>query len=205
MKIYVVRHGETDWNKVKRLQGRSNTHLNEIGRSLAKITGEALKEIPFTKCYSSPLSRAYETAQLVLGERDIPIIPEERLAEISFGIYEGMISAKDGYEIPDPDFSYFFTAPEKYHHPEGGESIESLCKRTTEFLRELVENPDLEEETILISTHGAAERGFLSSLQMKDISEFWSGGVYKNCSVCILESHYGQVEILEVNKIFYKI
>lgn len=205
MKLYVIRHGETDWNIVRRLQGRSNTHLNEKGKELAKITGEALKEIPFTRCYSSPLSRAMETAQLVLGERDIPIIPEERIAEISFGIYEGKICTKDVYEIPDPDFMYFFSAPEKYHHPKDAESIEDLCVRTTEFLRELVENPELEDETILIATHGAALRGMLSSLQMEDLSQFWSGGVYRNCSVSILESHNGDVKILETNKIFYKI
>ncbi len=203
MKLYVVRHGETDWNIVKRLQGRSDTHLNEKGRELAKIVGEALRDIPFTRCYSSPLSRAMETAKLVLGEHNVSIIPEERIAEISFGIYEGMVSDKKNYEIPDPEFMYFFSAPEKYHHPKGGESLESLCARTTEFLRELVENPELEEETILIVTHGAALCGFLSSIQMEDLSQFWSGGVYKNCSVSILEAHHGKVKILETNKVYY--
>ena len=203
MKLYVIRHGETDWNVVKRLQGRSNTQLNEKGRELAKITGEALKEIPFTRCYSSPLDRAMETAKLILGDRKISIIPEERIAEISFGIYEGLVSAKEGYEIPDPDFGYFFSAPEKYRCPEGGETLESLCVRTTEFLWELVENPALENEIILITTHGAAIRGFLSSLQMEDLSQFWSGGVYKNCSVSTLEAHNGIVKILETNKIYY--
>lgn len=203
MKLYIIRHGETDWNIVRRLQGRSNTKLNDRGRELARITGKALRNVPFTRCYSSPLDRAMETAQILLENRNIPIIPDDRLCEIGFGIYEGLICSKKNYEIPDPEFMYFFSASEKYHCPEGGESLEQLCTRTTAFLRELAENPEFEEETILITTHGAALRGLLSSIQMEDLSQFWKGGVYKNCSVTILEAHKGQVRLLEANKTWY--
>ena len=58
MKIYIIRHGETDWNKVRRLQGRSDIPLNEEGRRLARITGEALSSVNFRCIYTSPLRRA---------------------------------------------------------------------------------------------------------------------------------------------------
>ena len=65
MKLYIIRHGETDWNKEKRLQGQSDTQLNEYGIELARITGEALKDVHFDYIFSSPLKRAYKTAELI--------------------------------------------------------------------------------------------------------------------------------------------
>lgn len=203
MKIYVMRHGQTDWNVVKRLQGRSDTELNENGRELARKTGEALLPIPFTAAFSSPLKRAKETAVLALGGRDIPVIEDERLIEISFGVYEGLCSAKDHYEIPDVNFSYFFTAPDQYRVPEGGESFAELHKRTAEFLRDITTRPELEEETVLVATHGAAGRALLNALRTFELKDFWNGGVSKNCSVAILESCHGKVRLLEENRIFY--
>ena len=62
MKIYFVRHGETDWNKDRKIQGQVNISLNEFGRHLARETAKGLKEIPFAVCFTSPLDRARETA-----------------------------------------------------------------------------------------------------------------------------------------------
>ena len=91
MKLYIIRHGETSWNVERRLQGASDTDLNENGIALAAITGAAMKEIPFDCCFSSPLKRARETARLVLAGRNIPVTEDERLREISFGEWEGRI------------------------------------------------------------------------------------------------------------------
>ena len=84
MVIYVMRHGQTDWNVAKRLQGRSDTVLNENGRELARKTGEALLAVPFAAVFSSPLKRAKETAELALGGRKIPIF-EDRSEERRVG------------------------------------------------------------------------------------------------------------------------
>ena len=64
MERYIVRHGETLWNKGKRLQGRTDIELNDYGRELARKTGEALMDTEIDVIYSSPLKRAYETAIL---------------------------------------------------------------------------------------------------------------------------------------------
>lgn len=203
MKIYMMRHGQTDWNVAKRLQGRSDTELNENGRELARKTGEAFLEIPFTVAFSSPLKRAKETAALALGGRPIPIVEDDRLIEISFGVYEGLCSGGDHYEIPDPNFSWFFTAPDRYQVPEGGESFASLHRRTADFLRDITSRPELEEAAVLVATHGAAGRALLNALRSFDLKDFWNGGVSKNCSVAILESHQGKVSLLEENLTFY--
>ena len=74
MKIYVLRHGETSWNRQRLLQGRSDVELNENGRKLAKETAEGMADIPFDLVFTSPLKRAKETAEIVLNGRDIPIV-----------------------------------------------------------------------------------------------------------------------------------
>ncbi len=104
MKIYIVRHGETCWNVQRRLQGASDTELNEKGTALAEITGKALKEVPFSCCFTSPLKKARDTAKLVLGERAIPIYDAERIREISFGVWEG----KDSALLPQEMLDNFF-------------------------------------------------------------------------------------------------
>ena len=74
MKLYIVRHGETDWNKARKIQGRSDIPLNEFGRHLARETAKGLADVHFDLCFTSPLSRAKETAQIILDGRDVPII-----------------------------------------------------------------------------------------------------------------------------------
>lgn len=203
MKIYMIRHGETDWNRVFRLQGNVDIPLNEDGKKLAEITAQALREINFTRIYTSPLQRAKETALILRGERDIPVIEEERIKEISFGIYEGYHCSESYYDVPDPDFIHFFKKPEAYIPPEGAESIEHLCERTTEFLMEIVQNKELKDETILISTHGAAIRGLLSTIHKRSKSEFWEGGVHKNCAVTILDVSQDNIKLIEEAKTYY--
>ena len=69
MKLYMIRHGETDWNKTRQLQGKSDIPLNDFGRKLAAETAEALKDVPFHLVITSPLSRARETALIIKGDR----------------------------------------------------------------------------------------------------------------------------------------
>lgn len=203
MKLYLIRHGETDWNIVKRLQGATDIPLNENGEALARETAEGLKEIPFDMVFTSPLKRAYRTAEIVKGNREIPLIVEERIREICFGDYEGLVSKSEGYSIPDQDFKFFFTKTDCYKTPPNGEPIESLLERTNEFLEELKKREDLKDKTILVSTHGAAVRALLSNIEHCDIAHFWGKGVHKNCGVSCVELVDDEYQILWENKIFY--
>ena len=89
MELYVIRHGQTTWNEKGLLQGSVDIELNESGREVAGKMGEKLEDTPFDVIFSSPLIRAYETACLIRGHRNIPIIRDERLREICFGDLEG--------------------------------------------------------------------------------------------------------------------
>lgn len=204
MKLYFIRHGETDWNIVKRLQGSTDIPLNENGEALARITAEGMRDIPLDLIFTSPLKRAHRTAELIRGNRDIPIVIEERIREICFGDYEGLVSKSEGYSIPDPDFKFFFTKTECYHTPPNGESVESLLKRTGEFLEELKHREDLKDKSILISSHGAAVRAMLCNIEGSGIEHFWGKGVHKNCGVSCVELVDGEYRILWENRIYYE-
>ena len=203
MRLYIIRHGETELNVKRRFQGRSDIPLNEEGRRLARITAEALEDVPFSRIYTSPLKRAYETAMIIKGVRDIPVMTEPRIIEISFGEYEGLCCGKKDYNIPDPEFMNFFDRPEAYKPPRGAEGIEELKARTADFLAEIVHNKDMEGDTILVSTHGAALRGLLSNINHVALRDFWKGGVHKNCAVTIVDVKDGQAVITEEGKTYY--
>ena len=91
MKLYIIRHGETKLNALGRLQGWTDEPLNQNGKDLAIITGEALKEIPFDLVITSPLKRARETGELTVAAseknfgRKIPIIEDRRIMEFNWG------------------------------------------------------------------------------------------------------------------------
>ena len=105
MKLYIIRHGETAWNVEGRLQGQSDTELNENGVRLAKVTAEGLKNIPFDLGISSPLRRAKHTAELVLAGRNVPLTTDDRLMELSFGSWEGLGCRVNNFEIPSTIFT----------------------------------------------------------------------------------------------------
>ena len=102
MKLFFVRHGETDWNLARRVQGHSDIPLNEYGRYLARETAKGLKDVPFDLAYTSPLIRARETAELILEGRNIPIMDAENIKELGFGIYEGMCISGE-HKAPQTD------------------------------------------------------------------------------------------------------
>ena len=117
MDIYLIRHGETDWNRMKKLQGTTDIPLNAYGIELAEKTAEGLKDVPFDRIYTSPLIRARKTAEIIRRDRPIEIIETDGLKEISFGDYEGLCYLPDNYTIPKPGFRKFFDDPEHYDTP----------------------------------------------------------------------------------------
>ena len=204
MLIYIVRHGLTEWNKLKKLQGAADVPLAKEGILLAEKTGEALRNVRFDICFTSPLSRAKQTAECVLGKRDVPIIPDKRIQEMSFGEFEGLCCREEGWNIPDPGFRNFFNAPEVYQPPKGGESFEEVRARLNNFLEELYQKEELQDKNVLLSTHGAALCGILSLMKGLPISGYWQQGVHKNCAVSIAEVKDGKIEILQENVTYYQ-
>lgn len=203
MQIFLVRHGETNWNKERRIQGRADIPLNEYGIYLAKETAKGLDAITFERCYTSPLIRAVETANLLLAGKDVPIVVDNRIIEMSFGEYEGLSVIGDQHRAPE-SFQAFIKAPQKYQAPKDGESFETVKKRTKSFINELVEDQELADKNILVTTHGAALASILNTIKAEPLSKYWGKGVSKNCAVSTIEVRDGQFKILSEDVIYYK-
>ena len=177
--LYIIRHGRTDWNEVHKMQGRTDILLNEKGREMAREAAFKYKDVHFDICYCSPLLRARETAELLLEGRNIPIITDERLREMSFGDYEGTI--KDEQEENSPIWNFFYK-PENYKAQNGAESFEELFLRTGEFLKECVE-PELKSgKDIVIVGHGAMNSSIVCQVKNFEIKDFWKYPI-KNCEL----------------------
>ena len=211
MEIYIVRHGQTVWNACKRLQGRTDIELNEKGRELAGETGRILEGTHFDIIYSSPLIRAYETARLIRGHRNIPIIRDDRLMELCFGIYEGRDFSKLLEDENDP-FHYFFESPEKYVAPEEGESFKHLCERAKDFMQEVIEPLATADsiagkpapERVMIVAHGAMNKAIMCYVKQHGVDQFWSGGLQKNCNVIVVNLDKKDYTVIDETRLFYK-
>lgn len=184
MELYIVRHGQTDWNKEKRLQGRSDIDLNLSGREAAIRLGRQLDQdsIIFDRIYSSPLIRAYETACLIRGRGTTPIIRDQRLIELCFGTMEGQ------YYADWPESDHFFHAPHLYVPAEGAETMDELKARAKAFIQEVIEPQHKTANRILIVAHGALNKGIMSYLEHLDPVHFWGNSLQKNCEATVF--HY---------------
>lgn len=140
MRIYFIRHGETDWNKLEKIQGRIDNPLNESGKVQSKKAKEILKDVTFTHAYASTLSRAKETAEIVLEDCNLLITQDPRLLERDFGVLEGMRHE-----------AYYEFASEK-EMPISVERTGSIYERVDSFFTELVAQHDA-DDIILISAH----------------------------------------------------
>ena len=202
MEIYIVRHGQTMWNKEKRLQGSVDIELNENGKELAIITGKNLADTHIDIIFSSPLKRAHETAKLIKGSRDIEIIVDDRLRELNFGSMEGE-SYEKLYEEKTHGFKYFFTEPHLYYPPEDGETLEHLVERASEFMKDVIEPLAETCQRVMIVAHGAMNKALMTHVKKHSLEHFWSGGLQKNCNVIILDYTNGHYTIIDETKTFY--
>lgn len=203
MRLYMIRHGETDWNKARKVQGKSDIELNDFGRSLAVKTGQGLRDIRFDAAITSPLRRAKETAELILQGRDVELMEDERLEEISFGIYEGLCCKGENADLSASALADFFYNTERYRAPEGGESFRDLLDRTGAFLEELYQKKEYEDAVLLISTHGATLRAMLNHIRGIGTKDFWGAGVHKNCAVTIVDVKDGKASVVEEGIVYY--
>ena len=201
MYLYIIRHGITAWNKAKRMQGQTDIPLAEEGIELAVRTGKGMADVPIDLVISSPLSRAVETAECVIRGRNIPMITDERIQEISFGEWEGEC-VQDSQRLPEGYMEQFFHDPLHLPQAPGGETFLQVRERTGAFLDEIRTKTEYQDKTLLISTHAAAGRCLLSHFFADGDVNIWRTGVPANCSVSIVEIKDGVGKVLEMDKIF---
>ena len=151
LKLCAVRHGETEWNTVRRLQGHIDIPLNAVGRRQAAAAAARLSEQPFAACYSSDLSRALETASLLTSGLSVSPTPTVALRERHYGCFQGLTYAEAAARYPDLYQKHLLHQAE-FALPQGGESMAALHDRIQQLLRDLVARH--QGEQVLLVTHG---------------------------------------------------
>lgn len=201
MRVYYIRHGETDWNRALLLQGGTDVPLNENGRAAAVLTGKGLSEVRFDLCITSPLGRTMETAELILRKNSasapdgdpglwpagtpterngVRFFTDERLREYCFGVWEGLCYKGPEKNLPIENYADFWSNPDDRTRPEGAESLTGFFGRVADFLRELGERYGESARNILVVAHGGVSRAVRNALD---------GGTksMENCEAMILE------------------
>ncbi len=203
MKLYMIRHGETDWNRKKCFQGRVNVPLNENGRSLARLTREKMPIVRYDRVYCSPLVRATETAEILLKGR-FPmdeIRLDDRIIEMDFGKYEGSDINKAAKDPGHPLYNMLWH-PELYLPGENAESFTQLVERSNGFLHNEILPLEGKCENILLVAHGALIRSIVVAAGKKEIKDFW-GAKYMNCCQTVLDITRGVITLEREAEIFY--
>ncbi len=139
--LLLVRHGETDWNRDLRIQGGSDTELNETGRAQARELASELAAVELDAVYASDLKRARETAEIVARDRGLDVALDPGLRERSFGSWEGLTRAEVDERFPD-----------RQHHD--GETDDQVRDRVLDAVGRIVEAHPGQE--VLVVSHGGA-------------------------------------------------
>lgn len=186
--IYIIRHGQTDLNKKRVLQGRVDEPLNDDGIRQAKAAAARLESLGVTidQVWSSPLGRARDTARIVAGD-NVPIRTDDRLLEMDYGPYEGA-----DLTSPPPEIITFFSDFVNQPAPEGMEALQDVVQRLGSFLEELREDPP--EGNILLSTHAIAMKGALEYLTPDAGGAYW-GKHIQNCDIYVTELENGKFTV----------
>jgi probable phosphoglycerate mutase len=139
--VYLTRHGQTLWNVEVKMQGRLNSPLTESGIKGAIALADKIREIPFSRCYSSPMPRALHTSHLLIGDRPVPLAIEQSLAEMDLGSWEGMTASTAKCKYPSVYYQ-FHSRPDLFTPVSGGESFAEVMTRAQSFLAALEALPD---------------------------------------------------------------
>ena len=202
MLIYIVRHGETNMNQARILQGDYDEPLNAAGINLAKITGKALTGIHFDEAFSSPLSRSLDTVKILLeesGNTSTPIHTDNRIQEANVGDWT-LCHLDDKSNQDYENIHQFFKDPFSFLDVPNGENVYDVMKRTQDFIKELASRND--DKTYLVGTHGFASRCLLNMFY-ENKRDFWHGHVPYNCCFNILKVEKNNISLIEEDVCYY--
>lgn len=188
MKIFVTRHGQTDWNVLEKIQGQTDIELNETGKKQAEEAGELIKNEKIDLIITSSLKRAKETAQIINKNFNVTIIEDKRLMERCFGKSEGL--RKSEIKIlkqnnPEIDEVWNYNKNINYN---GMETMHDFCGRIYEFLNEITQK--YKDKNILIVTHGGVSVPiicFFKKYSLENLVDKEAIKGLKNCEIAKFE------------------
>lgn len=174
MKIWITRHGQTELNLKKLMQGRVDEPLNDTGRNQAKAARAQIGDIKFDAVFASPLDRAVETASILGGVDRSQVITDDRIIETDFGKYD----MKSYYRMGIP-MTLYWALPEIFPAPKTVETIESMVARSRSFLNDLQER---DYDNVLIVCHGGIIRALCGCLENRKRGIKWRPKPH-NCEI----------------------
>ena len=213
MKILLVRHGETDWNVAQRIQGSTDTPLNETGIQQAKRLAEELgkRETPIIGVYTSKLERAAKTAEFVAKKLGKECIILPGLEEINFGLWEGITWEQVEERFPAEYQTWHQNR--RYEHPPKGESYQELVERVVAALQKLIKElkngnqtdketgdttnrTDVREGDIVVVTHSADIMSLMSFINDPPFHEMVKR--YKTGNTAVIEIEAEVIKRLKI-------
>ena len=183
--IFIVRHGETVWNREGRIQGHTDVALSPRGIEQATQLAIRLKSVSFDAAYASDLCRASETAAVILQGRGVPLSPTARLREYHKGAFEGMTDSELRSRFPSEYPSY--VAKDLDYSPAGGESTRDVSARMSGVINEIKERHL--SDTVLVVGHGGSLRAAMMALLGMPLDANWRF-VFGNCTLTVVDTYH---------------
>ncbi len=166
LKLYIVRHGETEWNVIKRFQGQLNTPLTEKGMEKLRETGKKLENVLFDEVYTSELGRTVASAEIILNEnrgyknkkRELQKLAE--LNEVYFGVWQGLTYEEVFLKYPEEGNNYFYNVKNYNAENVEAEKLEDALERFLKGINKILDSH--ESGNILVVTHGTVFEMFMN-------------------------------------------
>lgn len=183
VRLFLTRHGQTEWNVAKRFQGSLDSSLTELGVRQAELLSYRLADEKFDAIYSSHLNRAYRTAQIVSGNREIEIIKDEDLAEMRLGDWEGL-KHDEIIEKYSKEYELFWNKPHLYK-ASSGEGYSDLKKRVIGCLERIIKEND--GKNVLIVTHTVVIKQIMAYFEGRPLEKLWDIPYIHPTSLSVIE------------------
>lgn len=167
-RIILVRHGQTEWNRVERFRGQIDLALNKTGQAQARKAARRLTGMPITAVYSSPLRRALETAGPTAQQLGLPVQPLPGLMDINYGEWQGRTPSEVSQQYPDL-YQQWMDAPHTVSFP-GGESLEDVRYRAIAALEQMILQ---HTGHVLLVAHQVVNKVLLCAMLGLETSHFW--------------------------------
>jgi broad specificity phosphatase PhoE len=184
LRLIVLRHGSTLWNRERRYQGCVDIRLSDEGRAQAEAVARALADQPFTAVYASPLARAHETASAIATRHQLPVLTAPAFREICMGLWERQTWSEVQAQFPEL-YAAWLERPHTVAFPEG-ETLAEVRERMREGLGHL--RATHADETICLVSHGIVIHLLLMDALGLPLERLWSIHV---SSTGISELEYG--------------
>ncbi|PCJ26393.1 MAG: hypothetical protein COA96_05155 [SAR86 cluster bacterium] len=193
MELHLIRHGQTNWNEERRVQGQSESTLTERGIQQAKQLGERITHLKFDQVFCSSSVRTRQTADHVFANRNFNIEYLDSLREIFLGSWEGHLY--DDIADREPDSHRHFWEQPHLFNVEGAETFFDLQNRAVKAVSKMA--TDFNQKKIAIVSHGALIKSFLSHVEGRAMENLWAPPKMHNCAHSIVEIKFDKENQLE--------